>query len=383
MTYEGDEDRGGPSKFYQSKTNWAFSSTGHFLDDDRVQDSVIWSLLATISVAETVLYVDARVSPISLTYYGFCLVNGSYTVNLHFAEIMFNDGKNYSSLGRRIFDIYIQGKLEQKDFNIADEAGGIGKAIIKNYTAVVTHGTLEIRLYWAGKGTTGIPIRGVYGPLISAISVNKLDYVSPPKHTKRISAGVVVGIVAAVAFAIILLLGTLWWRGFLNRKDNMGQAMVVNSGYMAPEYAMRGYLTDKADVYSFGIVALEIVSGRSITSYRTHENCVYLLDWALVLKAKGNLMELVDPKLGADFNKIEAMVMINVVLLCANTSPAVRPAMSSVVSMLEARTVTELSLVPDPDASYEEMNLKTMMIELQKSFDTDSSDGQIQSMSEY
>ena len=48
---------------------------------------------------------------------------------------------------------------------------------------------------------------------------------------------------------------------------------------MAPEYAMRGYLTDKADVYSFGIVVLEIVSGRSNTTYRTKEECFYLLDW--------------------------------------------------------------------------------------------------------
>ena len=48
---------------------------------------------------------------------------------------------------------------------------------------------------------------------------------------------------------------------------------------MAPEYAMRGYLTDKADVYSFGIVALEIVSGKSNTNYRPKQECVYLLDW--------------------------------------------------------------------------------------------------------
>ena len=47
---------------------------------------------------------------------------------------------------------------------------------------------------------------------------------------------------------------------------------------MAPEYAMRGYLTDKADVYSFGVVALEIVSRKSNTNYRTKEEFVYLLD---------------------------------------------------------------------------------------------------------
>ncbi|KAF7144915.1 hypothetical protein RHSIM_Rhsim04G0034900 [Rhododendron simsii] len=426
ITYEYDGDPAGPSKFYQSKTNWAFSSTGNFLDNDRNRDSVNSSLVPTISVEETPLYVDARISPISLTYYGFCLVNGSYTVKLHFAEIMFNDGSAYGSLGRRIFDIYIQGKLEQKDFNIADEAGGIGKAIVKNYTAVVTHGTLEIRLYWAGKGTTGIPTRGVYGPLISAISVNKLDYVPPPKHSKRISASVVVGIVVAVAFAIILLLSTFWWRGFLNRKDNMEQDGTViavkqlsckskqgnrefvneiglisalqhshlvklygcciegNQLLLVYEYMENNSLARALfDVYSFGIVALEIVSGRSITSYITQEDYLYLLDWALVLKKKGNLMELVDPRLGSDFNKIEATVMMNVALLCASTSPAVRPAMSSVVSMLEARTVPESSLVPDPDASYEELNLKAMMNVLPKSFDSDTSDGQIQSTSDY
>jgi len=55
------------------------------------------------------------------------------------------------------------------------------------------------------------------------------------------------------------------------------------SGYMAPEYAMHGYLTDKADVYSFGIVALEIVSGRSNTMYQSEEEAFYLLEWVTIL----------------------------------------------------------------------------------------------------
>ncbi|KAG5551537.1 hypothetical protein RHGRI_009822 [Rhododendron griersonianum] len=361
MTYEDDENSAGPSKFYQSRTNWAFSSTGHFLDDDRYRDSFIWTSLPNqLSVKNLELYTDARISPISLTYYGFCLVNGKYTVNLHFAEIMFNDGKNYSSLGRRIFHIYIQGKMVQKDFNIADEAGGIGKEVIKEYTANVTDGTLEIRFYWAGKGTTGLPVRGVYGPLISAISVHNpgklnrtpLDfkflviswdnvwdrkyYKPPPEHTKGISTGAVVGIVAAAAFVIILL-GIVCWRGFLIRKDT------------------REHGREHSDMTPIWAEAR-----------------------ALVLKRKGDLMELVDPKLGSDFNKIEVTVMINVALLCANVSPAVRPAMSSVVSMLEGRTVPESSLVPDPDVSNEQ---KGMMIDFQRSLETDASEGQIQSMS--
>jgi len=50
---------------------------------------------------------------------------------------------------------------------------------------------------------------------------------------------------------------------------------------MAPEYAMHGYLTDKADIYSFGIVALEVVSGRSNSSSQKNEECFYLLDWVI------------------------------------------------------------------------------------------------------
>ena len=68
--------------------------------------------------------------------------------------------------------ILFQGKLKWKDFNIKEQANGTGKAIIRTFNAMVTENTLDIRLYWAGKGTTFIPDKGSYGPLISAISVS-------------------------------------------------------------------------------------------------------------------------------------------------------------------------------------------------------------------
>ena len=58
--------------------------------------------------ADAQLYMSARLSAISLTYYGFCLASGQYTVFLHFAEIMFTNDSTYTSLGRRLFDVYIQ-----------------------------------------------------------------------------------------------------------------------------------------------------------------------------------------------------------------------------------------------------------------------------------
>ncbi|KAF7847361.1 hypothetical protein BT93_L3052 [Corymbia citriodora subsp. variegata] len=97
------------------------------------------------------------------------------------------------------------------------------------------------------------------------------------------------------------------------------------SGYMAPEYAMHGYLTKKADIYSFGIVALEVVSGQSNTSYQK-ERCFYVLDW----------------RLGFHFDEEEVLATINVALLCTNATPAFRPLMSSVVSMLEGKVAFQV-----------------------------------------
>ena len=58
-----------------------------------------------------------------------------------------------------------------KDFDIENSAKGVDKAVVVEYKANVTNRNLMIRFYWAGKGTTYTPKRGIVGPLISAISV--------------------------------------------------------------------------------------------------------------------------------------------------------------------------------------------------------------------
>ncbi|KAL1537957.1 putative leucine-rich repeat receptor-like serine/threonine-protein kinase [Salvia divinorum] len=166
--YEADYSTG---NFYLGK-NWGFSSTGRFWNTDKYgKSNLLQPGNSSISGPKSKLYSSARLSPLSLTYFGFCLRNGNYTVNLHFAEIMFTNDTTYGSLGRRVFDIYIQGNLVEKDFNIENAAGGASTPITMPYHAFVGDHTLEIRFYWAGKGTTVLPERSVYGPLISAISV--------------------------------------------------------------------------------------------------------------------------------------------------------------------------------------------------------------------
>ncbi|KAM7524923.1 hypothetical protein LguiA_014825 [Lonicera macranthoides] len=146
-------------------------------------------------------------------------------------------------------------------------------------------------------------------------------------------------------------------------------------GYMAPEYALWGYLTYKADVYSFGVVALEIVAGKNNMKYRPNENYVCLLDWALVLQKKESLMAIIDPRLGSNFDKEEAIRMIKVALLCTNPSPALRPTMSAVVSMLQGH-ITIQEVDKDPSIYGDEFNFQSLRdkydrdLQFQKSSET-------------
>lgn len=79
------------------------------MDDDRSPEKVtVWENSSALKITDPRLYTHARLSAISLTYYALCLGKGNYTVNLHFAEIMFTDKNIYSTLGRRFFDIYVQ-----------------------------------------------------------------------------------------------------------------------------------------------------------------------------------------------------------------------------------------------------------------------------------
>ncbi|GMI77809.1 hypothetical protein HRI_001450200 [Hibiscus trionum] len=104
-------------------------------------------------------------------------------------------------------------------------------------------------------------------------------------------------------------------------------------GYLAPEYAMRGHLTEKVDVFSFGAVALEIMSGRPNSDKRLEDNRIYLLEWVWTLHEENQLLSMLDPKV-TEFDENEALRVIGVALLCTQASPSMRPPMSRVVAML-------------------------------------------------
>ncbi|XP_074316572.1 cysteine-rich receptor-like protein kinase 10 [Silene latifolia] len=100
-------------------------------------------------------------------------------------------------------------------------------------------------------------------------------------------------------------------------------------GYMAPEYAMHGYLSVKSDVFSFGILMLELVSGRKNFADQLGAEKADLLRYTWMLYQEGKALELVDATL-AKCNPDEAAMCIQLGLLCCQATVSDRPTMSSV-----------------------------------------------------
>ena len=106
-------------------------------------------------------------------------------------------------------------------------------------------------------------------------------------------------------------------------------------GYLAPEYAMFGKASESCDVYSFGILLLELASGKkpiekvSSTVKRT------VMDWALPLAKERRFEEMADPKLNGKFVEDELQRMVIVALICAQSRPEKRLTMVEIVALLK------------------------------------------------
>ncbi|XP_075643305.1 putative LRR receptor-like serine/threonine-protein kinase At1g56140 isoform X1 [Castanea sativa] len=531
IVYERDDEPLGPATYYVVDTErWAVSNVGYFSGSNNAQYTLSTSSLFS-NTLDLELFQTARLSASSLRYYGLGLKNGNYTVSLQFAEIAFVNSKTWQSLRKRVFDIYIQGNLVLKDFDIQKEAGGASfVAVLREYKNVlVSENYLEIHLFWAGKGPCCVPAQGTYGPSISAISATPeftptVSNIPPSSNKNR--TGLIVGVVVGVGVLSFLAVYVVFYivrrrkpltnddeellgidaktftfsyaelktatedfipdnklgeggfgpvyKGTLNdgrviavkqlsvtshqgknqflteiatisvvqhrnlvnlygcciegdkrllvyeylenksldqalfgkrnlnlnwstrfniclgvarglaylheesrlrivhrdvkasnilldsdlipkisdfglaklyddKKTHISTRVAGTIGYLAPEYAMRGLLTEKADVFAFGVVVLELVSGRPNSDSSLEEEKIYLIEWAWQLHVNNCEVDLVDTKL-SEFNEEEVKRVMGVSFLCTQASPTLRPSMSRVVAMLlgdiEVSTVT-------------------------------------------
>ncbi|CAN6457829.1 unnamed protein product [Victoria cruziana] len=103
---------------------------------------------------------------------------------------------------------------------------------------------------------------------------------------------------------------------------------------MSPEYALEGRFSTKSDVFSFGIIVLEIVSGQKMTSFRHQELSLNLLGYAWKLWREDRITDFLDPTLDGICNSDQVLRCIKVGLLCVQEGTEDRPSMSSVVVML-------------------------------------------------
>ncbi|RWR88270.1 cysteine-rich receptor-like protein kinase 10 isoform X2 [Cinnamomum micranthum f. kanehirae] len=119
-------------------------------------------------------------------------------------------------------------------------------------------------------------------------------------------------------------------------------------GYMAPEYAMRGQFSVKSDVFSFGVLLLEIISGRKNSNVNDSDGATDLLSHAWRLWKEGTPLEIMDPTLHQSFSRNEVMRCIHIGLLCVQEDVSERPFMSSIVLMLSSFSVTLPTSSPPP-----------------------------------
>ncbi|PUZ48905.1 hypothetical protein GQ55_7G283300 [Panicum hallii var. hallii] len=518
--YQADNANLGAASYYVAGApTWGVSSVGLFTNAPN-GSYIIYSSRQFDNTLDSALFQTARMSPSSLRYYGIGLENGNYNVTLQFAEVDFPDIQSWTSRGRRVFDIYIQGERKEQNFDIRKTSGGKSFTVVKKqYVVPVTKNFLEIHLFWAGKGTCCIPSKGYYGPAVSALSAipNFVPTVRSSADSKSNSkTGVIVGVVVGVSVvALVALAGIFLWcqkrrkllleleelytivgrpnvfsygelrsgtenfcsgnllgeggygsvykgklsdgrvvavkqlsqssnqgkkqfaaeietisrvqhrnlvrlygcclesntpllvyeylengsldhalfekeglhldwptrfeiclgiaRGIAylheestirivhrdikasnvlldadlnpkisdfglaklydDKKTHVSTKVAGTFGYLAPEYAMRGHMTEKVDVFAFGVVALEIVAGESNYQNTFEENTTYIFERVWELYENGRPLDFVDPKL-TEYNGDEVLRVIRAALHCTQGAPHKRPPMSKVVSML-------------------------------------------------
>ncbi|KAM7510562.1 hypothetical protein LguiB_009437 [Lonicera macranthoides] len=124
-----------------------------------------------------------------------------------------------------------------------------------------------------------------------------------------------------------------------NETEAMTKRVVGTYGYMSPEYAMEGTFSIKSDVFSFGVLVLEIVSGRKNTSFYHLDQQFNLIGYGWELWKEGTSLALMDPTLSDSCVVPQVLRTIHVGLLCVQDNATDRPTMLDVVSLLSNESV--------------------------------------------
>ncbi|XVF55459.1 hypothetical protein PTKIN_Ptkin06aG0037700 [Pterospermum kingtungense] len=129
-------------------------------------------------------------------------------------------------------------------------------------------------------------------------------------------------------------------------------------GYLAPEYAISGRLTRKTDVYSFGVLLLEIISGQTVVDFDLEHGEHYLVQKAWEFYRANSILQMVDPVIGTNYPEEEAVRFIKVGLLCVQEMTKLRPKMSTALKMLTNDIDIGRVQITQPGLVSDLMNIK-------------------------
>ncbi|KAJ6319674.1 hypothetical protein OIU78_015147 [Salix suchowensis] len=115
-------------------------------------------------------------------------------------------------------------------------------------------------------------------------------------------------------------------------------------GYIAPEYALTGHLTTKSDVYSYGVVLLELLTGRVPVDIKRPAGEGVLVSWALPrLTDREKVVEIMDPALEGQYSMKEVVQVAAIAAMCVQPEADYRPLMADVVQSLVPLVKTQRS----------------------------------------
>eukprot|EP00250_Pteridium_aquilinum_P002975 c1326_g1_i1 orf=356-1600(-) len=234
--------------------------------------------------------------------------------------------------------------------------------------AYMSNGSLQEHLYSAG--TSGCPpfLDWETRMRVALDSARGLEYlhelVSPPViHRDFKSSNILLdeGFNAKVSDFGLAKLGSDKIGGLVSTR------VLGTHGYVAPEYAMTGHLTTKSDVYSYGVVLLELLTGRVPVDMKRPSGQGVLVSWALPrLTDRKKLAEMVDPVLEGQYAMKELIQVAAIAAMCVQPEADYRPLMTDVVQSLiplAKNHKTASKVVATADLQHQLVTLKSSSID--------------------
>ncbi|KAG5014953.1 hypothetical protein JHK85_021089 [Glycine max] len=153
-----------------------------------------------------------------------------------------------------------------------------------------------------------------------------------------------------------------------HEKGSQTTRIAGTRGYIAPEYFTSGKATKESDIYSFGVVLLEIASGRKPVELEAEEGQITVVEWVWKLYGLGRFLEAADPKLCGEFdeNQMERLVIVG--LWCVHPDYSFRPSIRQVIQVLKFESA--LPILPEmmPVPTYLPPTIKALFSSVSSSF---------------